>query len=86
MDVRRDIVSKPDNMDKTVLRALGHWPLVLEVPGSIPATNRAHKLLFVSICRDDMNKVHHPNSFVKWRPPVQGQYPLCMLKNPTLVI
>ena len=39
------------------------------------------------ICRNDMNTVRRPtDQDVNWRPPVQGQSPLCRLKNPTSVI
>ena len=59
---------------------LVHWPLVLEVPGSIGAGGEEnllseHTSLLV-ICRDYMKAVRRPSTLeVNWSPPLQGQSP-----------
>ena len=81
------------NVQRSVVHVaqwLAHWPLVLEVPGSIPAAGEEnlvsqHTSLHV-ICRDDMNTVLHVSPSdrdVNWRLPVQGVIPV---QNPTSVI
>ena len=38
------------------------------------------------ICRDDTKSVcRSSDRDINWRPPVQGESPLCRLKNPTVV-
>ena len=55
-----------------------HWPLMLEIPGSIPASREEnlvseHADLHV-ICGNVMNTLRHPfDQDVNWRLPVQGQ-------------
>ena len=72
--------------ESMVAQWLAHWPLVLEVPGSIPDGGKEnlvyqHASLRV-ICRDDMNSVRSPLDWdVTWRPPVQGQSSAVQFKD-----
>ena len=72
---------------ETMFKALVHLPLLLEVPGSIPAAGEEslvsdHTSLRV-ICRDDMNTGRRTSDRdVNWRPPVQGDSPLMQVKEP----
>ena len=61
-----------------VAQWLAHWPLELEVPGSIPAGRKenlvSEQASLRVFCRDDMKTVCHPSDQnLNWTPPVQGQ-------------
>ena len=63
-------------------------PLVLEVPGSIPARGEENlgvrtRFLYSVICRDDTRYVLRPSDRdVNWMSPVQGESPLVQVKEP----
>ena len=66
---------------------VGHLPLVLEVPCSIPACGEevsVSKHAFSGvICRDDTRKVHGPlDREVNWMSPLKRRSPLVQVKEP----
>ena len=67
---------------------VGHLPLVLEVPGSIPACGEETfcvrtRFLWCSICKDDTRYMHGPlDRGVNWMSPLQGRSTLVQVKEP----
>ena len=59
-----------------VAKWLANWPLVLEIPGSMPASGEKNLMSTPVrvICRDDMSTVRRPSDRdINWMPSMQGQ-------------